>query len=331
MLLVERDQEIPRFLFRGSNERSGGNPDLNTSTAIIPHGFKRYSSKLWYDRWIASIFDSRPKLNPLDATHIRHCNINGLEDEVDRHLRGVKWADSHFSSWTADLYTAMRFAKAGPSPYIGILDSQQRHDYNVVMHVHALWEVGFTRLDFEYEYLVYGPVHGRSYTCMALASQWDPLELCLNTWAFKLSSNTTLAHIWMARYRTARHSLYCAAETWLGWSFRSCPGPAVYLTVIAAEWGRSKARASIVCGIESWYNNSKAAEMKEVVSRLSSIIEWAANDEDVLLPLVNPATYKMGGVTYMVELLECMETEIRLLRSRPRPPPHFSIGYFCPY
>jgi hypothetical protein len=225
----------------------------------------------------------------------------------------------------------MDFARYGPSPYISVLDTQQRQDENVIMHVHALWEVGFSDWDYNYEYLVYGPVQGESHCCMALAWQMHPLDLCFDLWA-KLSPYTTLAHIFKARDRAGRHSFYRAVDAWLGVHLGSCPGPALYLTVIAAEWGRSKTNANARSGIGRYFNPPEVGEMTEAVSNLSWLIERAARNPNLVLPLVNSATYKteLPRVHHMIHMLCCIQTEIGLLRSRPRPQPVSIIGYFWP-
>lgn len=92
-----------------------------------------------------------------------------LRKEICDHLAGDRKVNTHFSSWTADLQTAMDFAKRGPSPHIGVLDTRSRHDDNMIMHVLALWEAGLSNCQYPNEYLVYGPVKGKSYTCMTLA------------------------------------------------------------------------------------------------------------------------------------------------------------------
>lgn len=85
-----------------------------------------------------------------------------LRKEINDHLIGDRSANSHFSSWAADLQITMDYAGSGLSAYIGILDTWNRHNDNLVMHFHALWEVGFSNWDLIEEYLVYGQVQGGS-------------------------------------------------------------------------------------------------------------------------------------------------------------------------
>lgn len=44
------------------------------------------------------------------------------------------------------------------------------------MHVLALWGIGLSQGKYPEEYLVYGPVQGKSYTCMTLAWQIYPAD-----------------------------------------------------------------------------------------------------------------------------------------------------------
>lgn len=104
------------------------------------------------------------------------------------------------------------------------------------------------------------------------------------------------------------------------------------LTVIAAEWGRSKAKAAFARSpfIMQRVEPASSEEVKEVISDLSGLIEMAARSPDVVLPLYNPDTYRtyLPGVDYM--LLWDIETEIMLLRRRPQPEPFSLIDYFWP-
>lgn len=200
------------------------------------------------------------------------------------------------------------------------------------MHVLALWDAGLSMYQFYEEYLVYGPVHGTCYTCMTLAWQIYPADLCLDLWTL-LSPETKLAHSLKARNRTARHSFYRAGDTWLTSLFCTCRDWSLVLTVIAAEWGRSKVgesrrRLGRVRGER--FDDPSFEEMSLVVSDLSYLIEAAARSPNLVLPLYNPRTYKtrLPGLEYMLRLLWHIEWRIELLRSRPQPRTFPLIGYF---
>lgn len=241
--------------------------------------------------------------------------------------------NSHFSSWTADLQTAMNFAKGGPSPHIGVLDTQSRHDDNTILHVLALWEAGLSNWKYPEEYLVYGPVQGKSYTYMTLAWQMFPTDLLFDLWIM-LSPETKLAHIWKARDRTVRHSFYRVGYTWLTTFLGACRDWPLLLTVIAAEWGRSRANAAFAQSpyIMQRVEIPRVEDMREVISDLSGLLEAAARSPNILLPLYNPHTYRtrLPGVDYMLWLLADMETEIMVLRRRPQPEPFSLMDYLWP-
>lgn len=297
--LIDRDGEIPRFLFRGFSKRSGGNPDLNTPTAITPHAFygipkPTQVDSSWLGSAITAVFGPRRQFSPPKPAQFQDMSWHRLRKEICGHLSGTRTVNSHFSSWTADLQTAMDFASRGPSPHIGVLDTRKRHKDNRIMHVLALWDAGLSTYRFHAEYLVYGPVQGNSYTCMTLAWQIYPADLCLDLWAM-LFPDTKLAHTLKARNRTARHSFYRAGDTWLTSLFGTCGDWSLILTVIAAEWGRSKVGASRrrfgqIMGAR--FDIPGSEEMRLIVSDLSWLIELAARSPNLVLPLYNPNTYK---------------------------------------
>lgn len=334
MHLKERDGEIPRFLFRGFNKRSGGNSDLNTPTAITPHAFYGIPKDTHDDSWIGSttraMFGPHRQFSPPKPVRIQAMPYSDLRKEICDHLGGDRKVNSHFSSWTADLQTAMAYANHGPSPHIGVLDTQERHNDNTIMHVIALWEAGLSNGKYHDEYLVYGPVRGKSYTCMTLAWQMYPTDLLFNLWIM-LSPETQLAHTLKALNRTARHSIYRAGDTWLRVLLGMNGGWSLILTVIAAEWGRSKANAQQGYVVRRRVEYPRLEEMRPVVSTLSWLIERAARSPDLVLPKYNPHTYGeyLPGVEYMLHLLRHIEREITVRRrSRPQPESFSLIGYF---
>lgn len=322
-------------MFRGFNKRSGGNSNLNSPTAITPHAFYGIPKDIQDDSWIGSTiratFGPRRQFSPPKPVRFQAMPWWQLRKEICDHLAGDKKVNSHFSSWTADLQTAMAYANHGPSPHIGVLDTQKRHDDNKIMHVIALWEAGLSNWKYRDEYLVYGPVQGKSYTCMTLAWQIYPTDLLFNLWIM-LSPETQLAHTLQALNRTARHSFYRAGDTWLRVLLGMNGGWPLILTVIAAEWGRSKTNAHQDHVVMRRVKYPRLEEMKAVISGLSWFIEQAARSPDVVLPIYNPDTYRtyLPGVDYMLSLLRQIEYEITRRRSKPQPEPFSLIGYFWP-
>lgn len=280
---------------------------------------------------IRAILGPHREFSPPKPVEFQAMSYQGLRNEVCGHLGGNRKVNLHFSSWIANLQTAMEYAKGGPSPHIGVLDTQSRHDDNKIMHVLTLWEAGLSNWKYPEEYLVYGPVQGKSYTYMTLAWQIYPTDLFFDLWIM-LSPETKLAHIRKARDRTARHSFYRVGDTWLSVLLGSCRDWPLILTVIAAEWGRSRANADPKILHNGESQISKLEEMKEVISDLSGLIQMAARSPDVVLPLYNPYIYKihLPGVDYMLHVLEYVESKMRLLRRKPQPEPFSLIDYFWP-
>lgn len=276
-----------------------------------------------------TVFGPYCQFSPPKPVRIQEMSFWRLRKEVCGHLGGDRKVNSHFSLWTADLQTAMAYVNLGPLPHIGVLDTQRRQDVTTIMHVLALWEAGLSKWKYPVEYLVYGPVQGKSYTCMTLAWQMYPTDLFFDLWIM-VSPETKLAHVRKARNRTARHSFYRVENTSFWASSGSCRDWPLILTVIAAEWGRSQAAREpfIMQRVEC----PRSKDMKEVISDLSGLIETAVRSPDVVLPLYNPYTYRthLPGVDYMLHLLRDIESEIRLRRCRPQPEPFSLIDYLWP-
>lgn len=262
-------------------------------------------------------------------------SLEQFQAEINGHLCGKKNMVSHFSSWTADFGTAVRFARgdyAGThhlSRYIGVLDTSRRGDGNVVLHVRALRKESHTGFEYDYEYLVYGPVKGLSYTCLRLPRPWNiPSHVVLHpplyagsgplTW---LGFRTTrpLSQIRMAYNRAAHHSFCHAAATGHQTHWGSCMDTALFLTIIAAEWSQYVSPG----------NPGTNKKWLALISDLSQVIEWAARDTTLVLPLVNPRTDPAGSsqLTMMIRLLLRFEAEIVRLRSKQPPWPWSLIGF----
>lgn len=289
---------------------------------------KETQANSWIGSTIKAFIGPHRQFSPPNPVGIDKMSYNRLRTEVCGHLRGDKKMISHFSSWTADLQTAMNYANGGSSPHIGVLDTQMSGKDNEIMHVNALWEAGLSNWRYPYEYLVYGPVKGKSYTCMTLAWQIYPTDLCFNLWIMlSPEPKPKLAHIRTACDRVARHSFFQAGSAWFDVLLGTCKSWELTLTVIAAEWGRSKVRAGGIYSAQADFE-----EMEEVISDLSWIIERAARSPNLVLPFHNPHTYKVDlpGVDYMLHLLSYIESEIRWRRSRPQNESSSLIGFFWP-
>lgn len=262
-------------------------------------------------------------------------SLDQFRYEINGHLSGSKDIVSHFSSWTADFQLATRYAWGGNSPpnrHIGILDTRaSRREYrNAILHVRALRYETHTRFKFDYEYLVYGPVTGLSYTCLAISRPQStllcpalhpPLYPDWSKWPV-IRMFRPFSQIRKAYNRAARHSFYHDVGTGYEACWGSCTDTALYLTIIAAEWSRYGWRdfgylaASDSPGFE--------IRWQLVVSDLSQVMEWAARDATLVLPLVNPNTWHQAAfedLDMTLGLLSKFEAEIIRIRSKPPPEP----------
>lgn len=263
-------------------------------------------------------------------------SLGAFRSEIDMHLRGQNTV-SHFSSWTPYFQTALCFSWGGRDGlarrHIGIFDTSRRDEANVILHVRALREERHTNLNYDEEYLVYGPVKGISYTCLAFPPQQNtplcnPLDPHLYpewpAWpGFRWPNDCS--EIRKAYNRAAQYSFYHAAGTAHDARWGSCTDTALYLTIIAAEWSQEVRLRYDLDLLVVWINSPQAETQwwQALVSDLSQVIEWAARDATLVLPLVNPHTYRTGfpGLALMIKLLLRFEAEIIKLRSNPPPAP----------
>lgn len=271
--------------------------------------------------------------------------LEQFRSEINRHLDGDKTTVSHFSSWTADFQIARRFAwseytwnEYTPSPRyprIGVLDTSRRQHGNTILHVRALREESHTYFHYDYEYLVYGPVTGVAYNCLSLSRRENtsvptalrpPLYSDWSGWPV-LRSLYGLSEIRKAYNRAAGRSFYHAAGAGSQGRWGSCPDTALYLTMIAAQWSQDTWNDWLFLkystGTEKWW--------QAILSDLSQVMEWAARDATLVLPLVNPLTSPDDSRTaprsdplrleLMFKLLLHFEAEIIRLRSKSPPEP----------
>ncbi|KAK8001806.1 hypothetical protein PG991_014028 [Apiospora marii] len=158
---------LPRFLFRGYSQRSGGGDHrLNQWDKIIPHAF-------------------------LDApTAIPPCALSEWprrDEVIEAHLTGNLDVDaavrqSPCSSWSQSPQVALRYA-GGPddgSSRLAILDTTRLRPWNAIYNVAELRYLGYHRLPLRWgswEYLAYGPLEGSclyTFPRQNLADLWRP-------------------------------------------------------------------------------------------------------------------------------------------------------------
>lgn len=300
---------------------------------------------------VDATYGSHRNSRPSRPTTLSSMSLDQFRSEINGHLYGDKRTVSHFSSWTADFQIARRYAWSeytwngytppSPSyPRIGVLDTSRRHYGNVIFHVRALREEFHTSFNYDYEYLVYGPVTGVAYNCLSLSRRQNtpaalhpPLYSDWSGWPV-IRSFYGLSEIRKAYNRAARRSFYYAAGAGSGACWVSCPDTALYLTMIAAQWSQ-----------DTWHDwglvlrDSTETEKRwqEILSDLSQVMEWAARDATLVLPLVNPLTNPDDSRKaplsdplrweLMFKLLLHFEAEIIRLRSKspsePSPAPWF--------
>lgn len=278
-------------------------------------------------------------------------SLEQFRSEINGHLYGDKKTVSHFSSWTADFQIARRFAWSEftwneytpPSPCyprIGVLDTSRRQHGNVILHVRALREDFHTSFRYDYEYLVYGPVTGVAYNCLSLSRRQNtpaalhpPLYSDWSGWPV-LRSFYGLSEIRRAYNRAARRSFYYAAGAESGSPWVSCPDTALYLTMIAVQWSHDTLSDRNLVWSDAYEGEKR---WQAILSDLSQVMEWAARDVTLVLPLVNPHTNSDDSRTaplsdplrleLMFKLLLHFESEIIRLRSKtpsePSPAPWF--------
>jgi hypothetical protein len=138
-------QQTPRFLFRAWSSKSGGNPQLNTPTAITPRAFLNQQGP-------ASIYDiPREKLAKLTVEHL-----------------GAWCFDTPFSSWSQSLGFVISEALRRHEDdleyaHISVIDTKRLPKKNVVLYPPKLefMSKGMRRYSWcTMEYLAFGTISG---------------------------------------------------------------------------------------------------------------------------------------------------------------------------
>ncbi|KAI1099725.1 hypothetical protein F4804DRAFT_336964 [Jackrogersella minutella] len=139
-ILQEAETRLPRLLFRGFSSQSGGgiDPRLNSAEGIIPHGFLQGQVP-------TTIYD-----------------IPDLRSMIGGHISG-RHISTQFSSWSADLSTAVDFCNRGS---IAIIDTNLLDAHVKIYHVEALYDAYLAHTNYDFEYLAYGPITGPAYHCV---------------------------------------------------------------------------------------------------------------------------------------------------------------------
>lgn len=143
---IARQSSLPRFFFRGFNANSGGglDPRLNSKEGIVPHGF----------------------LGGLKPTSMYTIPKLELYTMIYGHLSENEFIQSQFSSWSAHLPTAIGFAADTSTSHIAILDTRLMEDHVEVHHSVDLRKAHLTSVDYDDEWLAYGPIKGAAFRCV---------------------------------------------------------------------------------------------------------------------------------------------------------------------
>lgn len=113
--MIDWDNKLPRFLFRGFHAASGARTNgsserhelcdvgsLNTKKYIIPYAFRPKGIKIM-ERLTAGPVDKLPSTKTLVQDHVFNCS--GPDEDCSI------WGPTPFSSWTPDLHNALYFAR----------------------------------------------------------------------------------------------------------------------------------------------------------------------------------------------------------------------------
>lgn len=277
---TEWQERIPRFLFRGWKPASGGNSELNTTSGVTPHAFYG-SDKEPHDKFISEI--------PTDK----------IKSEVNGHLVGRR-VKSHFSSWAADLQTALFYAGVGKDAHLAIFDTSLRRQHNEIYHVPALHEIGLSSDLFAHEYLVFGPVESEAYTCVSVKQ----LRNHGMNMTVRCPSGTS---------EVTENDLIHAQK--IAHMFRSIGGaicPDLLLTVCAAELSRLFHPSQGHDYSPGWSQRDN----RMILTLLSDSMRAAAR-QPCRTSLVNPKTYVDGfpQLKAMVDILMTIELGVGRMKS----------------
>ena len=151
---TEASKNVPKYLFRMWDAKSGGNSNLNTTRTITPLEFaSSQGHKSVYDMTLSEL--------------IR--NTSG-------HLAGGTNIRTEFSSWSHSPYFAFQFAQQrsqSGTVHVAIIDTEELAKTNPAFHVPVLCKIIGTPDRYEEEYLVHGVIEGQFYRAVAYRKLCD--------------------------------------------------------------------------------------------------------------------------------------------------------------
>ncbi|KAI1852261.1 hypothetical protein JX266_002439 [Neoarthrinium moseri] len=93
-------------------------------------------------------------------------NIGKIRAMINSHLSGGRHIQSQFSSWAADLNTAIGYGRTFPTSQIAVFDATRTEAHVKVHHTPDLHYVSLPVYSYPHEYLAYGPIRGDAFRCM---------------------------------------------------------------------------------------------------------------------------------------------------------------------
>ncbi|CAD0086193.1 unnamed protein product [Aureobasidium vineae] len=143
---AEASKNVPKYLFRMWDARSGGNSKLNTTKAVTPLAFA----------------SSKGHNSVYDMTRTEFITNTSL------HLTGCDSVVTEFSSWSHSPYFAFYFTMQRSSSgtfHVAIMDTEELAKSNPAFHVPALGKIFGKSYGYVYEeeYLVHGVIEGQFY------------------------------------------------------------------------------------------------------------------------------------------------------------------------
>ena len=150
---------VPRYLFRGWSEMSGGNENCNSTRAIIPGAFWDIHAPTH-----ESVYDMSTDL---------------FKTMVLGHLRDLTNVPTEFSSWAASISVAMRFCPCPYSSFISIIDTEKLGEKVEIFYAPDL-SVLFKGTNYLGEYLAHGIIDGEYHRAVSIRAFTD-LDISLLT------------------------------------------------------------------------------------------------------------------------------------------------------
>ena len=155
--LESRRLRVPRYLFRGWSEASGGNEKCNSTTAISPGAFIHGPTH-------ESVYDM---------------STDVFNTMVLNHLQGDMDVPTEFSTWAASISFAMGFCYSPYSSFISIIDTKKLGKKVEIFYAPDL-SVCCPGTDWPGEYLAHGIIDGEYHRAVSFRAFTD-LKISLLT------------------------------------------------------------------------------------------------------------------------------------------------------